>query len=70
MKRKPPTQGGTVTHSETPTQARIDHDRTRSKSECDGATEVNAKLEGWQEKQRVIQTSPSTLQKASAAEKT
>ena len=63
MKRKPPTQGGNVTHSETPTQARIDHDRTRSKSECDGATEVNAKLEGWQEKQRVIQNQPFNLAK-------
>ena len=64
MKRKPPTQGGTVTHSETPTQARIDHDRTRSKSECDGATEVNAKLEGWQEKQRVSTTCRSDIKPA------
>ena len=64
MKRKPPTQGGNVTHSETPTQARTDHDRTRSKSECDGATEVNAKLEGWQEKQRVSTTCRSDIKPA------
>ena len=53
-----------MTHSETPTQARIDHDRTRSKSECDGATEVNAKLEGWQEKQRVSTTCRSDIKPA------
>ena len=69
MKQKPPTQGGTVTHSETPTQARTDHDRTRSKSECDGATEVNAKLEGWQEKQRVIQNQPFNLAKSKRCRK-
>ena len=46
--QKPPTQGGTVTHSETPTQELIMKGHG-TRSEGDGATEENAMLEGWQE---------------------
>ena len=63
MKQKPPTQGGTVTHSETPTQELIMKGHG-TRSVGDGATEENAKLEGWQEKQRVSTTCRSDIKPA------
>ena len=52
-----------MTHSETPTQELI-MERTRNGSVGDGATEENAKLEGWQEKQRVSTTCRSDIKPA------
>ena len=52
-----------MTHSETPTQELIMKGHG-TRSEGDGATEENAKLEGWQEKQRVSNTCRSDIKPA------
>ena len=52
-----------MTHSETPTQELIIKGHG-ARSEGDGATEENAMLEGWQEKQRVSTTCRSDIKLA------